>query len=366
MEHQRDKAKFELEERLRSEGEYQDTIAELTINLGEARKELETQVGHKEGLRNMLEKEKTQHRITKTGSEKRLKSGMEDAQARAHARVFKMQISQKKALNNLKDMENKYKRVRAQSEDKDNMINDLDERIKTFKDQIVELNQATKMEVASTSNEMNRYKEEVESYKDAIATTKALYVDLQQQHVRVTSDYTKLQEDMAANGDVKELTKEFEAILFERRETYETTLNERDVEIVNLKKTVESNGNNIEILKMMLKKAEDAKNAVLSGVSAAKPSSLHYVDKSEADRLREEIERLNTTMKEKVEYYESEYKELEAERDQVKDLMQGEVEKAREEMKTMVANESYYTDKIKEGEELVAIRNLELQAARSE
>ena len=116
----------------------------------------------------------------------------------------------------------------------------MQERISKFKDDIVQLNQANKLDLSSVKNELNRYKAEVDGYKDAVATTKALYIDLQQQHFRLTADHDKLKQDVATNGDAKELTKEFEAILSERREKYEYTLGERDAEIADLKKTVES------------------------------------------------------------------------------------------------------------------------------
>ena len=121
-------AKLELEERLRSEGEYRDSIAAITSELEAANKELETQKSHKEGLRSMLDKEKHLHLASKAGSEKNLKKVSDDANARATSRIFKMQVSQKKALKNLKDMESKYKRARAQSDDKDNTITELEVR----------------------------------------------------------------------------------------------------------------------------------------------------------------------------------------------------------------------------------------------
>ncbi|GMH49933.1 hypothetical protein TL16_g00654 [Triparma laevis f. inornata] len=359
VQHKHDQLKFELDDRLKSEAEYRDKISDLTMTLEEIKREAETHSKHKESLRNMLDAEQKNSRMAKMNSNKSLKAIGESERARASARIFKMQVSQKKALTNLKDMETKYKRARTMSEEKDNSIYELEAKVNHMKDDVIEAQQKHKLDLVGISNERDKLLEEVEGYKDLVAKTKELYTELQEQHFKVCTEHDKLQSDVMANGDAQEMAKEYERVIAERMDSYNETLSEKDKEIADLKKTIEFNINNLDVLKLNEGSEEGA------GGGEKSDAKMHFVDKEEADRLKEEIAaktRINVMLKKD---FEAQIEELKAERNHIKEQMESEVEKAREEMKVMMANESFYMEKLQENEELLALRDSELKAARS-
>ncbi|GMH87877.1 hypothetical protein TrVE_jg6831 [Triparma verrucosa] len=361
LQHKHDQLQFELDDRLKSESEYRDKISDLTMSLDEVKREALTHSQHKESLRNMLDQEQNKHRMTKSVSDKNLKVAGEAERARASARIFKMQISQKKALTNLKDMEAKYKRVRSICEEKDASIHELEAGLNKMKDDVVEAQQKSKQDMVVVTKERDFLKEETDGYKDLVMKTKELYTELQEQHFKICAEHDKLKADVMTNGDAKEISMEYEKFIAARTDEHNANLKEKEEEIADLKKTIEFNLNNLNVLKNQLN-ISDKGGSPADGKSNAKN---HFVDKEEADRLKEKIERqtrINVMLKKD---FEAQIAELEADRNHAKEQMESEVVKAREEMKMLMANENFYTEKLQENEELLALRDSELKAAKS-
>ena len=383
-------ANAELENAKQCESELAEKLSVLDEVLEAKQKECDVHNEHKASLRNMLDEEKNSHRDTKDKSENLLREAEATHRKNAMARVFKLQVSQKKALGQLKETEEKYMKARLKIDEMDKVISEHEKRNDSLKKEMEERLENFQSSLTTASSERDRAVDELDNYKEMSQSARLVYGALQEEHNKLVSAHKSLKEEYEAS-DRQALVNQYESLMVEQQEEHAATLEGKDAEIERLDGLVNANGTEINDLKTQLTEARDKIEASVRMEADAenlkkdrdeanrkeaeeleqRKKALHderknFVDKSAVEKLEKEIKRLKESIAGNAAKHDAECETLREKLDRAREQMQFEIDRLTEELRTAQQNEAFYSEKFSETDAIDALRDAELKSAKSD
>ena len=160
------RAELELEARGNNDKVFADKISELQDQLSKEREDKKVHMSHKDTLRNMLEEEKKEHTNTKGKSEEELRRVEAEQRQRATARIFKLQVSQKKAAKALEAMEVKHKNAIEKIVSLEKIGSESETREEAFRQELADRQEGYRRELNTANNLRHKAVSEFDTMKE--------------------------------------------------------------------------------------------------------------------------------------------------------------------------------------------------------
>ncbi|GMI25367.1 hypothetical protein TeGR_g5021 [Tetraparma gracilis] len=347
----------ELEAAVNHAADLQNELDEMKAKMDKSKKEGQMHAMHKASLRSMLDTEKEKHKSTKADSARSLKDTLAAEKKKAAEKVERLQESQKRAVEGLKEAESKYLKCKEDMFAKDEELQALGNQAKELAAEKGTRDAAFAKRLEVVNSEKAEVLNDLENVKQMSQNNRRMYSELIEDHHALQTSYNELlsnQESAAQALSTVMDESQLAALKKELEDQKRDLANERRASVMLRDELTSAKTTAAEWAAAASKNAEaatGARNKAQLDVDQATPSDenvmfieKHYVDKSVVVELEAKIEELRKELEECQKKSEEKQRQLDSELDRVN-----------KELETQKENEKFFSEKYSETEELLKL-----------
>lgn len=182
----------ELEAAVNHAADLQNELDEMKAKMDKSKKEGQMHAMHKASLRSMLDTEKEKHKSTKADSARSLKDTLAAEKKKAAEKVERLQESQKRAVEGLKEAESKYLKCKEDMFAKDEELQALGNQAKELAAEKGTRDAAFAKRLEVVNSEKAEVLNDLENVKQMSQNNRRMYSELIEDHHALQTSYNEL------------------------------------------------------------------------------------------------------------------------------------------------------------------------------